>query len=103
MTRPIDTVDETLECVCLRLKTDDEVDRSLERGIGDLERENLSKWKCSSVKSLQLWQEYVTVFKENHAIEPITERMPWPLRKFYVNKFYSDRYFCLRDYDLTLL
>lgn len=41
-TRLIDTVDETLGCVCLRLSTDDEAGHSLRRGTGILEQEGLS-------------------------------------------------------------
>ena len=87
VTNPVTEVDKALGCVCLRWATDDEKDWTL-----DIEESLKSKhidaaeWyglvPFSSIVST------VQVLRSNIAIKPFTPQLPWPLHRFYINRFH---------------
>lgn len=49
---------------------------------------------CISIiekETLQRVPDYVNVYSADNAIAQFTAKMPWPMRRFYLNKFYMDR------------
>lgn len=99
----IDAVDEMLRCLCLRWSTDGKVDHSPGRGTGASDRGYLDVGIWFGMKSLQKLRGCVNELRANHAIQPFTRRIPWPLRRFFVKSIYNDRYFCLLQNVLTLV
>lgn len=60
----IETLEETLRCVCERGCIDDEVEHSLGRGTGALDREHLVAGEVSGMKSVQTLQGCVNIQKQ---------------------------------------
>lgn len=86
VTDAITGVDRALDCVCLTWATTDEVDRTLNieqslRGTQVQEGEYYGLVPVSSIIST------VSVVRSNIAISPFTEKLPWPLHRFYINRF----------------
>lgn len=84
--RPINMGDETIASVCLRGSTDDQEDKSLRRVTGGLKKGGLDVKECSKRKSLQTLYYFVDVLKGNHVNIRYTERIPWILRRFQLEK-----------------
>lgn len=90
-----DTTDGTLGYVCPRLGSDQKVDHGQELGTAALEQGHLSVGEWFGMQSLQTVERYLNVLRAKHAIHPFTGRIPWPLRRFYVRRFFDDRkFFC---------
>lgn len=86
VTDAITGADRALDCLCLRWATADEVDRTLNieqslRGRQVDEGEYYGLIPFSSIIST------VNVVRSNIGITPFTERLPWPLHRFYINRF----------------
>ena len=86
VTDAITGVDRALDCVCLRWATADEVDRTL-----NIEQSLL----CTKVQEGEYYGlvpfssiiSTVSVVRSNIAISPFTDKLPWPLHRFYINRF----------------
>ena len=86
VTDPVSNIDKELGCVCLRWATADEEDRTLDieqslHGNHVVEGEYYGLVPFSSIEST------VTVVRSNIAISPFSEQLPWPLHRFYLNRF----------------
>jgi hypothetical protein len=85
-TDQVTAVDKELKCVCLRWETDEDVDRTL--NITEEMEENyieVGEWfglvPFSSVVGT------VQVLRSNVPVRPFTSPLPWPLHRFYINRF----------------
>lgn len=76
LTRPIDTADGTLGCVCLSRRADDEEDHSLKRGTGNSEQGGLSVEKSFGMERLHTLQGCLNEMRANHAIVAFLENIP---------------------------
>ena len=90
VTDAVSGVDRALDCVCLRWATADEVDRTLNieqslQGNQVQEGEYYGLVPFNSIIST------VSVVRSNIAISPFTEKLPWPLHRFYINRFLPSR------------
>lgn len=90
VTDAVSGVDRALDCVCLRWATADEVDRTLNieqslQGTQVQEGEYYGLVPFNSIIST------VSVVRSNIAISPFTEKLPWPLHRFYINRFLPSR------------
>lgn len=92
VSRPVDVIEETLNCVCLRWSTDDEVDYSCGGGRNGEKRGRLQVGEWFGIEELGTLKGCVNVIRSNHAIEPFTKRLAWPYRRFYVNRFHVEGY-----------
>lgn len=90
VTRPIDMMYGTLQYVCLRYSTDDEGEQSLRRGHGISVHGGLSVKDWFAMERLETSKGCVNVLRANYTVAPLTERIPWLMRRFYLNKIYSD-------------
>lgn len=90
MTRSIDKVGKTLRCVCLRCISDDEVPHSLRRSIRTSERGAPSVREWIGMACLEIVIGCVDVVRPNYSIAPLTRRILWPLRRFYLNRLHTD-------------
>ena len=86
VTDAVTGVDRALDCVCLRWATADEVDRTLNiqqslRGTQVQAGEYYGLIPFSSIIST------IHVVRSNIAISPFSEKLPWPLHRFYINRF----------------
>lgn len=84
-------VEGTLGYVCLTRSTDAKVDYRQGQCTGSLKQGVLNMVERFVRDHLQTLQGCVAVLRVSHAIEPFTEIIQVPLRRFYQNRFYSDR------------
>lgn len=89
--RLIDAINKTLACVCPRWSSDDELDHSQEWSTVLLEQRNVRVKEWFAVECLQILQGCVDVLRGKHAIDPFTEGILSTCRRFYVNRFSTDR------------
>ena len=87
VTSPIDGVDDTLNCVCLRWATDDGKDYSTT--VPTSPRIEVGEWygiiPFSSISSVH------HIVRGNHPLPPLLPQLPWPCHQFYINRFYDWR------------
>lgn len=83
--RPNGTVEEILECVSLQWTTGNKMDHRVGRDTGALKNEDVSAEGWFPMESLETLKGSVKVCGTDHAVETFLERIPWPLRRFYVN------------------
>ena len=88
VTDPISGVDKGLGCVCLRLYTEDETDRTIEisRSLRD---NHLDAGEYYGLVPFSSIIGSVQVLRSNIAIRPFTSPLTWPLHRFYINRFYN--------------
>lgn len=90
MTGPIDIVEETVVCVCLRYSTNNEVDDSLRQGTGVSQQKRLSFGDWFRFECLEYLQCCMNILRANHAVSPFLKRTPRQLRHFCPNSFYEE-------------
>lgn len=98
VSRLVDVIEETLNFVCLRWSTDDEVDYSGSGGRNGQKRGLLQVGEWFEIVELETLKGCVNVIRSNHAIEPFTKRLAWPYRSFYVNRFHVERYVYIQKF-----
>lgn len=89
ITPPIDNVDRVLNCLCLRWATGDECDRTITPDLQADDTMKVGEWygviPFSSITSVH------HIVRSNYSVYPFTSQLPWPLYRFYVNRFYQHR------------
>lgn len=89
ITSPIDSVDRVLRCLCLRWATDDEVDLTVNENLSSADIIEVGEWygvvPFSSVRSVH------HIVRSNYCVSSFTSPLPWPLHRFYVNRFHQPR------------
>lgn len=83
----ISTVDETLECLCLRCCTGGEMDQSLREGRIFLQWRHLKAGMMFKTERLQRVQNYTDVLRLYHVLSQSTERISWQIRRFLAGVF----------------
>lgn len=90
VTRPLDYVDEVLNCVCLRWSTADEIDHTIPclSNMRNSGNSSSSPWfglvKANTVLGS------VHVVRQKYEVKPFTKHIAWEEQRFYINRFYRD-------------
>ena len=96
VTKPLNGVDEALDCVCLRWSTDDEIDRTI-----DIPNQlNVSHIETAEWYDLLPFSSIigtVQVLRSNIPIAPFSDPLPWPLHRFHVNKYFLSKDVAIDD------
>lgn len=86
---PRDNVGRVLRSVSLRWSIDDDIDYTLAEGGRSSSEQLLSDGVLLGVKPFRFVRRTIHVVRENFSEAPYTEELPWPLRGFYINRFYK--------------
>jgi hypothetical protein len=79
-------VDKELKCVCLRWETDEDVDRTLNI-TEEMEENYIEAGEWFGLVPFSSIVGTVQVLRSNVPIRPFTTPLPWPLHRFYINRF----------------
>ena len=86
---PVDAVDSTLKCICLRWATTDEVDHTTSALPEQGGTVCVGEWY--DIVPVDTIVGAVHVVRSNFSISPFTSVLPWSHHRFYVNRFYRYR------------
>lgn len=95
---PIDTVGDTVRCVFIRWRSNDEVSQNIRWGTGSLKLEHKMAEERLGLKISRPTQGCLNSFRESDTIETFTKTYPCPLQRLYVNKCHNDCKFRLPEY-----
>ena len=84
-TKPKDSIDRALGCVCLRWETEDGEDHTL---TSLPKTPTITAGERFGLVSFQSLCGVVHVVRANYAIQPFFKEIPWPYHRFYVNRFF---------------
>ena len=98
VTQPLSSADKALKCVCLRWATDDNVDYTLDPGR-QIERGQMECGEWYGFIPFNSIVGTVQVVRSNIAVPPFTNPSPWPLHRFYVNRFSLEKDIPFEDND----
>ena len=84
VTKPKDTIDRVLNCVCLRWETEDDIDHTIQDVPTSKTIEAGERFGLISFQSIC---GVIHVVRANYAIHPFFKEIPWPYHRFYVNRF----------------
>ena len=87
-TPPLDEIDLTLNCICLRWATVDEVDRTVETELSHSKVSSMEEGEWYGMEPFESIFGSVHVVRSNLGIPPFTEGLPWPKHRFYINSFF---------------
>ena len=90
VTNPLSQVDKVLVCVCLRWATEDGVDRTLNIEAS-LQRNRVEAGEWYGLVPFSSIMSTVHILRSNIAIPPFSPQLPWPLHRFYINRFYIQK------------
>ncbi len=82
---PQDNIDRELGCICLRWETEDGLDHSKRAGKSS---DIITAGERYGIASFQSICGVAHILRSNYAIPPFYKEIPWPLHRFYVNRFY---------------
>lgn len=85
---PHDDVDGVLRCESLQWSTDDGIDHTLGERCFGFGEQPPSAGKWCGLESFRSIKSTIHVVREKFAVAPFIDELPWPLRRFYINKFY---------------
>ena len=85
-TKPKDSIDKALGCVCLRWETEDEKDHTL---AALPKTPTITAGERFGLVSFHSLCGVVHIVRANYAIPPFTKEIPWPYHRFYVNRFFT--------------
>ena len=83
-TPPLDKIDDTLNCICLRWETEENTDYTIPGTEHDNTITATEKYDLISFQSIC---GVAHILRSNYAIPPFTEELPWTHHRFYVNRF----------------
>lgn len=86
-TCPIDTMDETLSCICLKESTDDKDNHMRRRSSGISEQGVIIEKERFKTEHLEIICDYVKVKKVSHAVAQLNKRSLCKLRCLSRNRF----------------
>lgn len=81
---PCDNVHQVLRLVRLWRSTDNDIDYSLKKRGRCSGNQPLSAVECFGVEPFRSIRSTIHVVTENFAVDPYTEELRWPLRRFYI-------------------
>ena len=98
VTKPVTAADKALKCVCLRWATDDNIDYTVspEKEIQRGQMECGEQYGFIPFNSIV---GTVQVVRSNIPVPPFKDPTPWPLHRFYVNRFSLQKDIPLGDHD----
>jgi hypothetical protein len=79
-------VDKALQCVCLRWETDEDIDRTLQIDK-ELEQQHIEAGEWFGLVPFSSILGTVQVLRSNIPVKPLSDPLPWPLHRFYINRF----------------
>lgn len=89
VTKSANCVAEALGGVCLKWSTDDDVDyRIKEHNVNISGRKSIEAEEWIAIENFHTLIRFVFVFRTNHANAPFLKAVLWPLRRFYMKRFY---------------
>lgn len=86
VTKPVSGVDEALGCVCVRWATDEGEDWTLDIE-NSLRKEHVQAGEWYGLVPFRSIVSTVQVLRSNLWIRPFSPELPWPLHRFYINRF----------------
>ena len=98
VTQPLSSADKALKCVCLRWASDDNVDYTLDP-VRQIERGQMECGEWYGFIPFNSIVGTVQVVRSNIAVPPFTNPSPWPLHRFYVNRFSLEKDIPFEDND----
>ena len=88
VTQPLSKIDEVLGCVCLRWATGDKIDHTIP-DVNSRQPEHIETAEWYGLLPFESILGTVNVLRSNIPIQPFTPKIPWPMHRFYVNRFYK--------------
>ena len=87
VTKSLSAIDDALGCVCLRWSTDDETDHTLDQDRV-LQESQIEVGEWFGLVPFSAITGVVQTLRSNISIRPFTSPLPWPLHRFYINRFF---------------
>jgi len=87
ITPPMDEVDKSLRCICLRWSTDDGKDHSLR----DPSTATIEAGEWYGIIPFRSIVSVHHIVRSNYPLPPFLPKLPWPSHRFYVNRFFDYR------------
>ena len=87
-TKPLNGLDEKLNCVCLRWATEDEIFNTLKNIEENHNDKFIETGEWFDIVPFNTIASSIHVLRSNFGIAPFTEQLPWPYNRLCTNRLY---------------